>query len=130
LLVAIAGEVGVDSDETRCPADPGGKRDCGNPDDDREKNKPEQQAIFLILHSNLEPRTSNFELLMNLKVPISTEYDHLPFVPEQFGGTGGDEPPERKLVTRKGERPYAELRAASAFSFLDGASLPEDLIYT
>ncbi|HEX9671522.1 MAG TPA: PHP domain-containing protein, partial [Thermoanaerobaculia bacterium] len=24
--------------------------------------------------------------------------------------------------------PYAELRAASAFSFLDGASLPEDLI--
>src|SRR5512143_379555 len=25
-------------------------------------------------------------------------------------------------------RPYAELRAASAFSFLDGASLPEDLI--
>jgi error-prone DNA polymerase len=26
-------------------------------------------------------------------------------------------------------RPYAELRAASAFSFLDGASLPEDLIY-
>jgi error-prone DNA polymerase len=26
--------------------------------------------------------------------------------------------------------PYAELRAASAFSFLDGASLPEDLIYT
>ena len=24
--------------------------------------------------------------------------------------------------------PYAELRAASAFSFLDGASLPEDLV--
>ncbi|MDQ2870419.1 MAG: error-prone DNA polymerase [Acidobacteriota bacterium] len=27
-----------------------------------------------------------------------------------------------------GPRPYAELRAASAFSFLDGASLPEDLV--
>ena len=27
-------------------------------------------------------------------------------------------------------RPYAELRAASAFSFLDGATLPEDLIGT
>jgi error-prone DNA polymerase len=27
-------------------------------------------------------------------------------------------------------RPYAELRAASAFSFLDGASLPEDLVQT
>jgi error-prone DNA polymerase len=26
-------------------------------------------------------------------------------------------------------RPYAELRAASAFSFLDGASLPEDLVF-
>src|SRR5215467_6013264 len=25
-------------------------------------------------------------------------------------------------------RPYAELRAASAFSFLDGSSLPEDLV--
>jgi error-prone DNA polymerase len=29
----------------------------------------------------------------------------------------------------KTQRPYAELRAASAFSFLDGASLPEDLIF-
>ena len=29
----------------------------------------------------------------------------------------------------KAPRPYAELRAASAFSFLDGASLPEDLIF-
>src|ERR1051325_3211088 len=27
-------------------------------------------------------------------------------------------------------RPYAEMRAASAFSFLNGASLPEDLIAT
>ncbi|HVE66346.1 MAG TPA: PHP domain-containing protein, partial [Thermoanaerobaculia bacterium] len=29
---------------------------------------------------------------------------------------------------RQGPRPYAELRAASAFSFLDGSSLPEDLV--
>ncbi len=29
---------------------------------------------------------------------------------------------------RSAPRPYAELRAASAFSFLDGSSLPEDLI--
>jgi error-prone DNA polymerase len=29
----------------------------------------------------------------------------------------------------KAPRPYAEMRAASAFSFLDGASLPEDLIF-
>ncbi|MEA2336267.1 MAG: error-prone polymerase [Thermoanaerobaculia bacterium] len=29
----------------------------------------------------------------------------------------------------KAARPYAEMRAASAFSFLDGASLPEDLIF-
>jgi len=30
---------------------------------------------------------------------------------------------------QKKARPYAELRSASAFSFLDGASLPEDLIH-
>src|SRR5712692_2173180 len=29
---------------------------------------------------------------------------------------------------RRGSRPYAELHAASAFSFLEGACLPEDLI--
>src|SRR5262252_5849676 len=31
-------------------------------------------------------------------------------------------------ASRREPRPYAELRAASAFSFLDGASLPEDLV--
>src|ERR1700682_5936329 len=31
-------------------------------------------------------------------------------------------------IVKPTPRPYAELRAASAFSFLDGASLPEDLI--
>jgi DNA polymerase III alpha subunit (gram-positive type) len=30
-------------------------------------------------------------------------------------------------ASRTSPRPYAELHAASAFSFLDGASLPEDL---
>src|SRR5256714_13723333 len=64
-------------------------------------------------------------------LPISTEYDHLPHVHKKFGGTGGDDPPEQKPPkAKKPDRPYAELRAASAFSFLDGASLPEDLIYT
>ena len=33
-----------------------------------------------------------------------------------------------KHPQRNAPLPYAELRAASAFSFLDGASLPEDLI--
>ena len=31
-------------------------------------------------------------------------------------------------ASRRQPRPYAELRAASAFSFLDGSSLPEDLV--
>ena len=67
-------------------------------------------------------------------VPLSCEYDHTPFVHEQWGGTYKEEPeeetPKRKPRSRKPPRPYAELRAASAFSFLDGASLPEDLVYT
>jgi error-prone DNA polymerase len=68
-------------------------------------------------------------------VPLSGEYDHLPYVHEQWGGTYQEEAPEekpRRTIRKKAkhERPYAELRAASAFSFLDSASLPEDLIYT
>ena len=35
---------------------------------------------------------------------------------------------ERPPVPAKHARPYAELRAASAFSFLNGSSLPEDLV--
>ena len=34
----------------------------------------------------------------------------------------------RPPASRQHPRPYAELRAASAFSFLDGSSLPEDLV--
>ncbi len=34
----------------------------------------------------------------------------------------------RDLHRHKSPRPYAELRVASAFSFLDGSSLPEDLV--
>ena len=34
----------------------------------------------------------------------------------------------RPAAARLAPRPYAELRTASAFSFLDGASLPEDLV--
>jgi DNA polymerase III alpha subunit len=64
------------------------------------------------------------------KFPISCEYDHLAFVPEEFGGTEKEAPPGRETKrVKRPRRPYAELRAASAFSFLDGASLPEDLIY-
>ena len=63
-------------------------------------------------------------------VPPSREFDHLSFVPEKFGGTEKEEEPEREpRRVHKPQRPYAELRAASAFSFLDSASLPEDLIY-
>src|SRR4051794_29221473 len=63
-------------------------------------------------------------------IPISCEYDHLGNVPKQFGGTEEEEKPERKPKKIKTpKRPYAELRSASAFSFLDSASLPEDLIY-
>jgi error-prone DNA polymerase len=68
-------------------------------------------------------------------VPISGEYDHIAFVHEQFGGTYKEEPEEKPLVRkyaslrRSNARPWAELRASSAFSFLDGASLPEDLIH-
>ncbi len=66
------------------------------------------------------------------QVPASTSYDHLPYVHEQFGGTMQEDAPEKPPPKRKGaktSRPYAELRAASAFSFLDGSSLPEDLMY-
>ncbi len=37
---------------------------------------------------------------------------------------------ERPPVPAKRARPYAELRVASAFSFLNGSSLPEDLVAT
>jgi len=38
------------------------------------------------------------------------------------------ERPWKPAAARACPRPYAELRSASAFSFLDGASLPEDLV--
>src|SRR5688500_7489592 len=64
-------------------------------------------------------------------VPLSCEYDHTAYVHEQFGGTYRPEEPvePKKRAGRSVSRPYAELRAASAFSFLDSASLPEDLIH-
>ncbi|MFN7940864.1 MAG: error-prone DNA polymerase [Thermoanaerobaculia bacterium] len=40
----------------------------------------------------------------------------------------GAAPPRRHAGRGVAPLPYAELRAASAFSFLDGASLPEDLV--
>lgn len=63
-------------------------------------------------------------------VPTSCEYDQLAYVPKQFGGTQSEGTPEKQpKKPRKPKRPYAELRAASAFSFLDSASLPEDLVF-
>jgi error-prone DNA polymerase len=65
-------------------------------------------------------------------VPLSGQYDHLAHVHEKWGGTYKEEvsetPPKRSAKVSKA-RPYAELRAASAFSFLDSAALPEDLMY-
>ncbi len=68
-------------------------------------------------------------------VPLSVEYDHIPYVHEQWGGTYREENQEergKRKEKRGGKakgRPYAEMRAASSFSFLDGASLPEDLMH-
>ncbi|MFP5245546.1 MAG: PHP domain-containing protein, partial [Thermoanaerobaculia bacterium] len=62
-------------------------------------------------------------------VPMSGEYDHLSYVEHVLNPKKPKGPEQTKRVTRKASRPYAELRAASAFSFLNGASLPEDLIY-
>jgi error-prone DNA polymerase len=62
-------------------------------------------------------------------VPLSCEYDHLPYVHEVLSARKEEKPtprPRNRATTRPR---YVELRAASAFSFLDGASLPEDLIY-
>ncbi len=82
-------------------------------------------------------------------VPLSCEYDHLPHVRDVLGARaagleedevtsplpGAGKAPAAPLVARplrrrskNATRPYVELHAASAFSFLDGASLPEDLI--
>jgi len=53
--------------------------------------------------------------------------DHLHIVEQRFAEKPPEpEPPKAQIPNR----PYAELRAASAFSFLDSATLPEDLIAT
>jgi error-prone DNA polymerase len=62
--------------------------------------------------------------------PVSCEYDQLAYVPKAFGGTQEEDEPDKKSKRpKKPKRPYAELRSASAFSFLDSASLPEDLVF-
>jgi error-prone DNA polymerase len=77
------------------------------------------------------PGAEKEKIRQRATVPLSGEYDHLAFVHKEFGGTYVEEPapPPPKKIQRKSARPYAELRAASAFSFLDGASLPEDLVH-
>src|SRR5205823_8786836 len=78
----------------------------------------------LYLHSFPTRRSSDLAFcilhfaFMKKTVPISCEYDHLAFVPEKFGGTEKEDAPERETAkVKKPKRPYAELRAASAFSF-------------
>jgi len=58
--------------------------------------------------------------------PQSGSYDGLSYM--QSVTTPKKEKRSKHVSTPK--RPYAELRAASSFSFLEGASLPEDLIAT
>ncbi|HKB78867.1 MAG TPA: DNA polymerase III subunit alpha, partial [Thermoanaerobaculia bacterium] len=55
----------------------------------------------------------------------SRDFDHLAYVEDVLRRK--DTPHTSRL--RKSDRPYAELRASSAFSFLAAASLPEDLVY-
>ncbi|NNF55836.1 MAG: error-prone DNA polymerase [Acidimicrobiales bacterium] len=65
--------------------------------------------------------------------------DNRPLQREDFpGADGGDSPawsrkresfePDRSIVSVPGATPYAELHCHSSFSFLDGASDPEDLV--
>ena len=78
------------------------------------------------------PGAEKAKIKARATVPLSGEYDHISHVHEKFGGTKPDHEPEETPKRRAGKtttRPYAELRAASAFSFLNSASLPEDLIY-
>ena len=62
-------------------------------------------------------------------VPLSGEYDHLSYVEQVLAPKKPKGPEQTKRASPKPGRPYAELRAATSFSFLNGASLPEDLIY-
>ena len=58
-----------------------------------------------------------------------TDHDHLSYV-EQILAPKKPKGPE--ITKREGntvDRPYAECRSATSFSFLNGASLPEDLIH-
>jgi hypothetical protein len=88
---------------------------------------------FDALHITHHPPGAEKEKIKSRGVPLSGEYDHIAFVHEQWGGTYREEPEEKPVVRRPSRRssarPYAELRASSAFSFLDGASLPEDLVH-
>ncbi|HVS33490.1 MAG TPA: error-prone DNA polymerase [Thermoanaerobaculia bacterium] len=90
-------------------------------------SKPTRNLDALSITHN--PPGAQKEKIRN--VPLSSQYDHIPYVHEQWGGSyvEQEEPQPKKRAGRNVTRPYAELRAASAFSFLDGASLPEDLIH-
>ncbi len=62
--------------------------------------------------------------------PPSRSFDSLPLLQHACAGAEKEKTRIRRYQKPKtNARPYAELRASSAFSFLDGASLPEDLVY-
>ena len=63
-----------------------------------------------------------------MKVPLSGEYDHLSWVEHVLNPKKPKGPEVTRRAGKKADRPYAELRVATSFSFLNGASLPEDLI--
>jgi error-prone DNA polymerase len=58
-----------------------------------------------------------------------TDHDHLSYVEHVLAPKKPKGPELTKRAGNTAERPYAECRSATSFSFLNGASLPEDLIY-
>ncbi len=61
--------------------------------------------------------------------PPSRDFDSLPLISHACAPAEKAKKRVRSYRPVRATRPYAELRAASAFSFLDSASLPEDLVY-
>ncbi|HEY0160541.1 MAG TPA: error-prone DNA polymerase [Thermoanaerobaculia bacterium] len=63
-----------------------------------------------------------------LPLPPS-DHDHLAYVEHVLSPKKPKGPEQTRRPNRPSARPYAECRSATSFSFLNGASLPEDLIY-
>jgi error-prone DNA polymerase len=66
-----------------------------------------------------------------MTIELQPEFPHRTRKKERFplaGSRSQRAPAARKLRERKGKVPYVELHAHSSYSFLDGASLPEELV--